>query len=117
MAKRRANGEGSVRRKKNGRWEIQIMVGFKPDGKRNIRSFSGKTQKEVKAKKDAYLRKRAEGILLGTEIRFDEWADMWFGNHADNVKPTTLEGYRYTLRVLKEHFGRRRSKRWTSNSF
>lgn len=107
MAKRRANGEGSIRRKRNGRWEVQIMDGYKPDGRRNMRSFSGKTQKEAKEKRDEYLRKRAAGLLTGREIRFDEWADIWFRNHADNVKPTTQEGYSYTLRVLKTHFGRR----------
>ena len=53
------------------------------------------------------MRKRAAGLLTGREIRFDEWADIWFRNHADNVKPTTQEGYSYTLRVLKTHFGRR----------
>ena len=107
MAKRRANGEGSIRRRRNGRWEVQIMDGYKPDGRRNMRSFSGKTQKEAKEKRDEYLRKRAAGLLTGREIRFDEWADIWFRNHTDNVKPTTQEGYSYTLRVLKAHFGRR----------
>jgi hypothetical protein len=89
MAKRRANGEGSIRRRRNGRWEVQIMDGYKPDGRRNMRSFSGKTQKEAKEKRDEYLRKRAAGLLTGREIRFDEWADIWFRNHTDNVKPTT----------------------------
>lgn len=83
------------------------MDGYKPDGRRNMRSFSGKTQKEAKEKRDEYLRKRAAGLLTGREIRFDEWADIWFRNHTDNVKPTTQEGYSYTLRVLKAHFGRR----------
>ena len=32
MAKKRANGEGSLRRKENGHWEVQIMVGYRPDG-------------------------------------------------------------------------------------
>ena len=81
MAKRRANGEGSIRRRRNGRWEVQIMDGYKPDGRRNMRSFSGKTQKEAKEKRDEYLRKRAAGLLTGREIRFDEWADIWFRNH------------------------------------
>ena len=107
MAKR-ANGEGSLRRKNNGHWEIQIQDGFKPDGRRNIRSFTGKTQKEAKDKRDEYLRKRAMGILTGKDIRFDEWADMWFEHHQENVKPTTAEGYKYTLCILKDHFGRRK---------
>ena len=105
---RRENGAGTLRQKENGRWEIQIMDGYKSDGRRNIRSFSGKTQKEAKDKRDEYLRKREMGVLTGKDIRFDEWADQWFEYHKENVKPTTAEGYRYTLRILKDHFGRRK---------
>ena len=105
MAKRRANGEGSIRRRNNGRWEGQFMIGRKTDGRREIRSFSGKTRKEVVERKDEFLRKRKEGLLAGQELRFDVWADIWFRNHADNVKPTTLQGYSYTLRTLKAYFG------------
>ena len=108
MAKKRSHGEGTLSRKENGRWEIQIMVGYKPDGKRDIRSFSGETQREAKAKRDEFLRKREVGLLTGKDLRFEEWADTWFENHKDNIKPTTQDGYRYTLRILKDHFGRRR---------
>ena len=108
MAKKRSHGEGTLSRKENGRWEIQIMVGYKSDGKRDIRSFSGETQREAKAKRDEFLRKREAGLLTGKDLRFEEWADTWYENHQDNIKPTTQESYRYTLRILKDHFGRRR---------
>ena len=108
MAKKRSHGEGTLSRKANGRWEIQIMDGFKSDGRRNIRSFSGKTQKEAKEKRDEYLRKKAAGILTGHDMRFEEWADIWYENHKENVSATTQEGYKYTLRILKDHFGRRK---------
>lgn len=108
MANKRSHGEGTLSRKANGRWEIQIMDGFKSDGRRNIRSFSGKTQKEAKEKRDEYLRKKAAGILTGHDMRFEEWADIWYEHHKDNVTATTQEGYKYTLRILKDHFGRRK---------
>ena len=108
MAKKRSHGEGTLSRKANGHWEIQIMDGFKSDGRRNIRSFSGKTQKEAKEKRDEYLRKKAAGILTGHDMRFEEWADIWYENHKENVTATTQEGYKYTLRILKDHFGRRK---------
>ena len=108
MAKKRSHGEGTLSRKTNGRWEIQIMDGFKSDGRRNIRSFSGKTQKEAKEKRDEYFRKKAMGLLTGQDLRFDEWGDRWYENHKDNITATTQEGYKYTLRILKDHFGRRK---------
>ena len=78
------------------------------DSKAMAGSFTGKTQKEAKDKRDEYLRKRAMGMLTGKDIRFDEWADMWFEHHKENIKPTTAEGYKYTIRILKDHFGRRK---------
>ena len=108
MAKKRSHGEGTLSRKTNGRWEIQVMDGYKTDGRRNILSFSGKTQKEAKEKRDEYLRKKAAGILTGHDMRFEEWADIWYEHHKDNVTATTQEGYKYTLRILKDHFGRRK---------
>ena len=50
MAKRRSNGEGTLRLRADGRWEMTIMDGFRDDGKRRFKTFYGKTQKEVKAK-------------------------------------------------------------------
>ena len=107
MSRKRANGEGSLSQRKNGTWQCQIMVGWKADGTRDIRTFTGKTQKEAKAKRDEFMRKRKDGQLTGEDMRFDEWADIWFANHKDNIKPTTQESYKYTLRILKDHFGRR----------
>ena len=108
LAKRRANGEGSLRQLENGSWSCQIMVGFKPDGTRDIRTFTAKTQKEVIRKKEDFKSKRAAGLLTGQDLRFEEWADTWYENHQDNIKPTTQESYRYTLRILKDHFGKRK---------
>ena len=108
MAKR-AHGEGTLsQNKKTGSWSCQLMIGYKPDGKRDIRTFTGKTQKEAKMKRDEFLRKKEAGLLNGMDIRFDEWSAIWFEQHKENVKPTTAEGYRYTLRLLTDHFGRRK---------
>ncbi len=108
MAKR-AHGEGTLsQNKKTGKWCSQVMVGYRSDGKRDIRTFTGSSQKEVRAKRDEFLRKKAAGLVAGQDLRFDEWADQWFDHHQHNVKPTTAEGYKYTLRILKDHFGRRK---------
>ena len=51
MAKKRANREGSIRKRKDGRWEVRYTAGYdaKTD-KRIIKNVLGKTQAEVKAK-------------------------------------------------------------------
>ncbi len=51
MAKRRANGEGNIRKRKDGRWEGRYTAGYDPEtGKRIIKNVLGKTQPEVKEK-------------------------------------------------------------------
>ena len=108
MAKRRSNGEGTLRLRADGRWEMTIMDGFRDDGKRRFKTFYGKTQKEVKAKAKGYRDAKDSGLLVDVNYLFPEWADIWFEHHRDNIAPTTQENYRYTLRILNEGFARRR---------
>ena len=51
MAKKRANGEGNIRKRKDGRWEGRYTAGYdSKTGKRIIKNVLGKTQAEVKEK-------------------------------------------------------------------
>lgn len=105
MGKKRANGEGSLRQRKDGRWESAIMIGYRDDGRRKIKCFYGKTRKEVQDKVQAWKRDFADGILTDEEYSFSDWADMWFSLHRSNISATTQESYGYTLRILKGYFG------------
>ena len=108
MAKKRTNGEGTIRQRENGLWECTIMDGFQPNGKRKYKSFYGNTQAEVKKKMKAYLKATEEGSLAALDYTFGEWAEIWFENHKENIQSTTQESYRYTLRILEGYFGRRK---------
>ena len=110
MAKKRTNGEGTIRQRESGLWECTLMDGFQPNGKRKYVSFYGDTQTEVKKKMKAYLKAKEEGSLAAQDYTFGEWAEIWFENHKENIQSTTQESYRYTLRILEGHFGRRRLK-------
>ena len=49
--KKRANGEGNIRKRADGRWEGRYTAGYHPEtGKRIIKNVLGKTQAECKAK-------------------------------------------------------------------
>ncbi len=62
MAKKRANGEGNIRKRKDGRWEggATLPDTMKRRGKRLIKNVLGKTQAEVKVKKLAKAVAEAE---------------------------------------------------------
>ena len=49
MSKKRANGEGSIRKRKDGRWEGRYTAGYDKDEKVITKNVLGKTQAEVKA--------------------------------------------------------------------
>lgn len=56
MAKKRANGEGSIRKRKDGRWEGRYTAGRDPEtGKPIYKNVLGKTQAEVKEKLKAAM--------------------------------------------------------------
>ena len=107
MAKKRSNGEGTIRQRDSGRWECTIMIGYQEDGRRKRKTFYGKTKTEVQKKIREYQTAKENGELVGADYSFATWADIWYENHKDNVKPTTQENYRYTLKILKDHFERK----------
>lgn len=56
VAKRRANGEGNIRKRKDGRWEGRYTAGHDPETGRAIyRNVLGRTQTEARAKLKAAM--------------------------------------------------------------
>ena len=47
MPKRRANGEGNIRKRKDGRWEGRYTAGYDANGKVITKNVLGRTQAEV----------------------------------------------------------------------
>lgn len=50
MARKRPDGDGLVRKRKDGRWEGRIVIGHKEDGAPIYKSVFAKTQKELMPK-------------------------------------------------------------------
>ena len=50
MAKRRASGEGNIRKRSDGRWEGRYVAGHDKNGKPIRKNVLGKTQAEVREK-------------------------------------------------------------------
>lgn len=82
MGRKKANGEGSIRKKPNGSYELQITIGIDPlTGKIKRKSFSAKTQKEVRAKEREYYASVQNGTFVEpSKITVSEWLDNWFQN-------------------------------------
>ena len=108
MAKKRANGEGTVRQLPSGKWQAQYLDGWKPDGRKNVKTWTRDTQrKALKAMQD-YIKDKENGLLTGKEIAFADWAEECLENRKDNIGTATYENYRYMLKHLKAYFGRKK---------
>lgn len=105
MAKRRANGEGSIRQRTNGTWQASVMVGYHPDGRRRTKTFSGKTQAEARKKMNAYLNDRASGLDLDHDYTVSEWCEIFLEHHKRSIKVATYENYRYMQKIIDAHIG------------
>lgn len=99
MPSKRSHGEGTLRHRSDGRWELRMMDGYQKDGSPRFKTFYGKTQKEVKLKLKEYQDALISGVQLDTILYFEDWADTWFEGHKDNIAPTTQESYKYCLKI------------------
>ena len=110
MPKRRANGEGNIRKRKDGRWEGRYTVGHDPEtGKAIIKNVLGKTQAEVKEK----LKKAIEenvGIDYGRSKTYTagNWLEVWYENYAKiKMRPSSYLNYRgYIENHIKPQLGK-----------
>ena len=97
MAKRRASGEGNIRKRKDGRWEGRYTAGHDPmTGKAIIKNVLAKTQKECKEKlKQAIEKNEKIDVFKAEQYTVAQWCRLWHENYCKpNVRETTAEYYR-----------------------
>src|SRR5829696_8128650 len=112
---KRANGEGSVYRRSDGRWTAAYYV-FRPDGGRDRKFVYGKTRAEAAGQLARLVAKTAAGIPLATKT----WTVSSYSAHwlehvvAPRLRPTTVASYRDTLRLhILPTLGRQTPRRLT----
>ena len=96
MAKKRANGEGSIRKRSDGRWEGRYTAGYHPEtGKRIIKNVLGKTQAECKAKLSAALESvKGIDVSRADEYTVATWLRSWYDIYAKpNIRVATADRY------------------------
>lgn len=103
IAKRRANGEGNIRKRKDGRWEGRYTAGYDPNtGKRVIKNVMGKTQAEVKEKlKTAVEKARQIDVIRAGDYTVASWLRTWYELYSKpNVRYSTAKYYH---RSIEQH--------------
>ncbi|MCZ7415300.1 tyrosine-type recombinase/integrase [Streptomyces sp. WMMC897] len=99
MAKR-ANGEGSVTRRKDGTYHGRVYV-TTASGLRKRVSVYGKTRDEVRAKVTELQSQEAKGVPVpDTNVRMEEYLVYWLARVVRvNRRPKTYQGYESVVRV------------------
>ncbi len=109
--KKRGNGEGTIRHRKDGRWEARITVAVTVDGKPKQRSFFGRTREEAATKLNDALHKQSQGLLTEpNRITVGEYLDSWLDSkrHLDSK---TLSDYASGLEHVKSVLGGKKLQR------
>ena len=106
MARKNAKGSGTIRKKTVARggkeytyWEARITTGRDPGtGKQIQRSFTGKTQKEVREKMQAAAVEVNQGTYTAPQrMTVRQWLDIWQRDYTGSLKPSTAAIYRNNI--------------------
>jgi integrase len=114
MAKR-GNGEGTICKRKDGRWEAKSTVGYNEAGKPVRKSTYHKTRKAAQdALREAQTRMANNFAQLDQSTTLRQWADVWLESKKGAIAASTYENYvcmskhflpvlgRFKLRDLKK---------------
>ena len=95
MGKKRKAGEGTLRLRKDGRWEGRIVVDYDENGKPKTKNITAKTKAECLKKLEALKEKC--GIVTGRarpDMPFGDWLDLWYKTYSKpNIRITTQLSY------------------------
>lgn len=100
---RRNNGEGSITKRKDGRWEGRYYTGEVKNGKRVRKNVLAKTKAECKEKLDKAIAENEKqqrimnrcDFLTNPEPTLEEWSKVWFESFCiASMKEYTLNSYK-----------------------
>ena len=111
MAKRRPQGDGTIRKRSDGRWEARIIIGHKNDGSPMYKSAFAKTHKSA-LKQLHQLLDLYRDVDLTEECRMTlgEWMDKWLDEYMIfAIRESTLDSYRTMVKnQVKPFIGNKR---------
>ncbi len=103
MAKKRANGEGNIRKRKDGRWEGRFTAGHDPiTGKPITKNVLARTQAECKKKlREELTKAEVLDYAKADKITVGAWLDTWFENYVKTtLRPATAKNYEILIRYI-----------------
>jgi integrase len=98
MASRRGHGEGSIYRRRDGRWVGVVDLGYE-NGKRARKYIYGKTRPRVATRLIQVQRSRLEGLAVGDDRQtVSQFISTWLQSVRPSLRPRTWERYEQLMR-------------------
>lgn len=92
MAKKRANGEGSVFKNKDGYWVAKVANGKNDDGAMQYKVFKSKKQKEVLEKLKVFNQTNTKGLSLTNNTYLEDYILNWINTvKVNDLKSTAFD--------------------------
>lgn len=102
MARKRKPGEGTVRQRKDGRWEGRVVIGYDDNGYPKTKNVLAKSKKEC-VEKLQKLKEECGGLKpekVRPDMAFGDWLQFWYENHCKpKIRPTTQAAYESRIRL------------------
>lgn len=101
MSRKRDKGSGSIRQRKDGRWEGRITIGRNTSGRRITKSVYADTRKECEELLGALLLECGSfSSKLSPAMPFGSWLQYWYKYYCEPViRPTTRSHYEDSLKL------------------
>ena len=102
MGRKRKSGEGTVRLRKDGRWEGRIVIGYDEKGLPKTKNILAKTKGECVEKLKALKETIAPSTpsKVSADMTFGEWLDHWYETYSKpSIRPRTQRTYEGYIRL------------------
>ena len=100
MARKRKSGTGTIRQRKDGRWEGRAVVGYDDKGLPKTKNVLAKTKHECQEKLTKLMETvgSAKSEKICADMPFGEWMDFWYQTYIKSgLRPATQNTYESTI--------------------
>ena len=102
MGRKRKSGEGTVRLRKDGRWEGRVVIGYDDKGLPKTKNVLAKTKTECVAKLESLKESvaPATAVKIKADMPFGEWVEFWYENYSKPMlRPSSQRSYEDFIRL------------------
>lgn len=97
--RRRGKGEGSIYKRKDGRYEGSVTIGYNANGNPKRKRVYGKTRTEVQEKLNKIIYEINTGTFIEpTKITLGEWLQEWLKGRKPHLEESTWTSYEIMIR-------------------